>query len=262
MKKLHLIVVFFAAGSAACGASAVAEAPSGPEARLRIMGLVTEIEPKGTYAYVGLERVMHGVESTPVHAKLPLVTATGQPEPIEVRELAVRIEVLQRVPEYTKYDVLLGPELCGGSSTKYLCANTDDSGSGWVGRCESMKLFEGATVFHLERGWALLWSNPTGTGGETEWVIGGTQGSTMIIRIVDAATQHVYFVDGDEITVQCKLNPSLSEVCKQPNKYLKVTKVGETCIFDGWHSIGVGSDEAKFVEEVLKMATVAGKKQP
>ena len=151
------------------------------------MGLVSEpvtpTDPR-TYAFASLDKVALGTEARPVRALLPLVTPDGVAELLEVRGEAVKIEILQRRPTTRMYNVLLGPRLCTGSSTvPVFCP--DEMGSGWVERYDGKHAeYRGEMTFHLQEGWAFVWSNPSVAVAKTDWVIGATEGSTIAIEIV------------------------------------------------------------------------------
>ncbi len=232
MKKLHLMTAALTVASTMCGSSVVAQDSAGPKARLGIKGLITEAASKGTYVFVGLDNLSLGSEGNPIRAKLPLVTSSGEPEPIEVREAAVKIEVLQRSPRRSKFNILLGPKLCPDTAPKYLCDTNQAIGSGWISRDEGAGAkLKGTTLFHLEQGWAVLWSNPSGVYAESDWVIGGTEGSSMIIEIVDSETQRVYFREGKKLKLWCKLNQAALPTGDKDTvgKYLELTSDGKTC---------------------------------
>ncbi|UCC30543.1 MAG: hypothetical protein JSU86_20380 [Phycisphaerales bacterium] len=259
MKKFHFLAAAVIAASTMCCSATLAQSSTGPQPRLRVMGLLSESSTTpGTYAFASLDKVALGLEGNPVRTKLPLLTPDGHPEPLEVREEAVKIEVLQRSPNRNKYNVLLGPKLCTGTSGPVLCPE-GKAGSGWVGRYEgSLKRFKGATVFHLEQGWAFVWSNPEGTAAESDWIIGATDGSEMVLEIVDNTKQRVYFLKGSKITVGCLLDSTKAPSCSTQGKYMEVTTDGESCNFSSWLDIA-GSSVEGFVDEAEKMATTAGK---
>ena len=259
MNKSHFLAAAVIAASIIWCSSALAQSSAGPQPRLRVMGLLSESSTTpGTYAFASLDKIALGLEGNPVRTKLPLLTPDGQPEPLEVREEAVKIEVLQRSPKHSKYNVLLGPRLCTGTSGPVLCPE-GKMGSGWVGRYEgSLKPFQGATVFHVEQGWAFVWSNPDGAPAQSDWIIGGTDGSEMVLEIVDETKQRIYFLKGSKITVACLLDSTKAPSCSTQGKYMEVTSDGESCNFSGWLDI-TGSPVEGFVDEAEEMATVAGK---
>lgn len=259
MEKFHFHAAAVIAASTMCCSTALAQGSMGPQPRLRVMGLLSESSTTpGTYAFASLEKIALGLEGNPVRAKLPLLTADGHPEPLEVREQAVKIEVLQRSPKHNKYNVLLGPELRIGTSSPVLYPE-GKAGSGWVERYEgTIKPFKGATVFHLEQGWALVWSNPEEPPAKSDWIIGATDGSEMVLEIVDATKQRIYFLKGSKITVFCLLDSTKAPACSTQGKYMEVTTDGDSCNFSGWLDIA-GSPVEGFVNEAEKMAMAAGK---
>ena len=265
MKMLSSFSAHVLVASAACCLPALAQDPEGPGSRLRIMGLVSEAAAKGTYSFASFDNLAVGAESAPVHARLPLVTSAGHPVPFEVREEAVKIEVLQRSPEHTKYNVVLGPKLCTeASDSRYLCPNHGGIGAGWVERYEDQsKKVSGRIIFHLQQGWAFLWSNPERSAAKTDWVVGGTEGRTMIVEIVDATKQRVYFLEGADITVECLLDSSKAAKPGGTGKFVEVTTEvtasGEGCVFSQWNDIAANGGVAAFVTQVTKIATAAGK---
>jgi hypothetical protein len=228
------------------------------------MGLVTETSTKGTYVFASLEKLSLGSEGYPIRTKLPLMTDSGEPEPIEVRQAAVKIEVLQRSPERSKFNILLAPRLCSDDATQHLCDTTPAIGSGWIKRGGSPDgTVKDTTLFRLEQGWAMLWSNPSGTYVETDWVIGGTTGSSIIAEVVDADTQRIYFLEGAELKLWCKLNNSLLSTADKTklNHYLEVTTSGGVCSYgSGWQLIADDAAADKLAKQAENMATAAGKK--
>jgi len=236
----------------------------GPAPRLRIMGVVSEpatpTDPRN-YAFASLDKVALGSDSLPARNRLPLATAEGVPEPLEVREEAVSLEILQRHPATHRFHVLFGPKLCTSSPTSSVFC-PDKKGSGWVERYEGSHAdYKGVMTFHLQEGWVFVWSNPSQAVAKSEWIIGATEGSVMALEIVDPDTQRVYFDEGTRATVACEIpgNTSGKRSTTTARQVIEVTRSGNECVFGAWTPLPDPVPKGHFLYEARNMAKAAGK---
>lgn len=263
MRKMHLIA---AVVPTICCATVLAQGQraqhnTAPPPRLRMMGMVSEADGDRKYGFASLESTVLGTQGLPLRARLPLATPEGVPERIEVQGQAVKLEVLQWYPEMHKNYVLLGPKLNTANISNPVFP-PDKKGSGWLEQFDapnpSSKL-DGAMTFHLQEGWALVWSNPSLAVVRTDWVVGATEGSTLLVEIVNDTTHRLYFHDfaivnnTAQVTIECLLsgggnNPGRPTAVMQS---IDVVRAGDTCNFQSW--VDYSGNIPDFVEEALRM---------
>ncbi len=180
----------------------------------------------------------------PLHLQHPLRT-----------EEVVKATVFQVVGGNTyHYNVLLGPKLCPDTGPR-LCGNT---AKGSVKEPPVGAPHQGAPAFHLDQGWAFLWTNPSVAVAKTKWVIGATCGSTMVVQIVDATEERVFFLEGKDVKVTCLMPGSTKSVTLNTvGEYFKIEEEKNDCKFNGPYKIK-GSVLEPFITELEKIAETAG----
>lgn len=205
--------------------------------KLEIQGIVAKPSQSGGYGFSDFAKSKIGSET--FRQKLVL-----NPGNDLVTNVAIKARVEEKVAtiEY-KYTVLLGA-----------LAHAADTAKGRIKQFVGLP-YPGAPVFELVAGWAFLWSNPSKAVAETSWIVGATDGTTMVLEIAeDNAKQRVYMLEGRRVTVTCKSNSNYEEL-NIPGEYVVVTNDGGVCEIGQPKAI-VGARKA-FIDELKKIATAA-----
>lgn len=257
MRRLHLLGTALMTVSVAgcCSAGAVrgraAYSRGTEKASFKITGVVAESPKHGEYAFADFEKSKVGDQ--PFSAVLPFGA-----DVLLQTEQVVKVHVHHEINDTLyDYDVLLAPELCLGNTGPRLCGHT---ARGWIESPEP--------IFHVEQSSGtsgyLTGKQPAAT---ARWVKGaprGTPATTMVVEIVDADRERVYFLeDGKGIQVECMLRDSKTETTlSTPWTYVevKLNATGKDCDISKPIKIETDPDPhaKKFINEITKIAKTAG----
>lgn len=244
MKRSHLLCTGATTVSLLCCSAVVAQGSS--QHVVEIDGMVSKSRTSGEYSFSDFKRsrtVGTGGKSFRQSLRPPF-------PPVIETEQVVKLHVTGGPNhESYNYNALLGAlghpvHAAAGSVKPY---------TGPVVRHKN------APVLHLEQGWAFLWTNPSEAVAATKWVVGATEGSTMVVEIVDDTKERVYFLEGKQATVTCnKAGTSTTPIpfgSTDHGKYIDVTYDQNDCEFSAKKDI-IGARKA-FIDDVKKIATAA-----
>ena len=115
---------------------------------------------------------------------------------------------------------------------------------------------EQSPAFQVDAGWALLWTNPETAVAITKWIIGATEGTTMVVEVVeDGSKERVYLLEGNNVRVTCLTDTNEYKDLREIDKFVVVTNEGGACKISDPKPIQ--GARKTFIDELKEIATAA-----